>query len=122
MLPSIPGVGFSVTTCQPTWEYRRVAAAFAELMRAWATGGTAHGSDWGSVISPRFHQGRDVAADEVVGLGVADRPLQREPGDLQGPGGIAIRQFAESGPDITRAQVAQRPGAYRVKQRPSRPS
>ena len=47
-----------------------------------------------------------------------DRPLQREPGDLQGSGGIAIRQLAEPGPDITCAQVAQRPGAYRVKQRP----
>jgi hypothetical protein len=66
----------------------------------------------------RFHQGRDVRSDEIVSLGVPDRPLQREPGDLQRPGGIAIRQLAEPGPDITRAQVAQRPGAYRIKQRP----
>jgi hypothetical protein len=75
-----------------------------------------------AAASRRFHQGRDVAPDEIVGLGVPDRPVQREPGDLQGPGGIAIRQLAEPGPDITRAQVAQRPGAYRVKQWPSRPS
>ena len=66
----------------------------------------------------RLHQGRDVAPDEIVSLGVPDRPLQREPGDLQRPGGIANRQLAEPGPDITRAQDAQRPGAYRVKQRP----
>src|SRR6185369_9522437 len=66
----------------------------------------------------RLHQGRDVAPDEVVSLGMPDRPLQRKPGDLQGPGGIAIRQLAEPGPDITGAQDAQRPGTYRVKQRP----
>src|SRR6185312_2061606 len=59
-----------------------------------------------------------IAPDEVVSLGVPNRPLQRETSDLQGPGGIAIRQLAEPGPDITGAQDAQRPGTYRVKQRP----
>ena len=47
-----------------------------------------------------------------------DRSLQREPGDLQRPGGVAGRELAEPRPDIARAQDAQRPGAYRIKQRP----
>jgi len=66
----------------------------------------------------RLHQGRDVAPDEVVSLGMSDGPLQREPGDLQGPGGIAIGQLAKPRPDITGAQDAQWPGTYRVKQWP----
>jgi epoxide hydrolase len=50
VLPSIPGFGFSGPTRQPGWKYRRVAAAFAELMRrlGYQRYG-AHRSDWGSV-------------------------------------------------------------------------
>ncbi|MFE9957100.1 hypothetical protein [Micromonospora sp. NPDC005299] len=33
VLPSIPGFGFFGPTRERGWEYKRVAAAFAELMR-----------------------------------------------------------------------------------------
>ena len=50
--PSIPGYGFSGPTTASGWDVKRVAAAFAELMRrlGYSRYGT-QGGDWGSVIS-----------------------------------------------------------------------
>ena len=50
--PSIPGYGFSGPTHQTGWDVKRIAAAFAELMRrlGYERYG-AHGGDWGAAIS-----------------------------------------------------------------------
>ena len=66
VLPSIPGFGFSGPTRETGWEYRRVARAFAELMRrlGYARYGV-QGGDWGSAISREL--GR-VHPDRVVGV------------------------------------------------------
>jgi pimeloyl-ACP methyl ester carboxylesterase len=52
VLPSIPGFGFSGPTRDTGWEFHRIAAAFAELMRRLGYGryGT-QGGDWGAAIS-----------------------------------------------------------------------
>ncbi|HEY1175602.1 MAG TPA: epoxide hydrolase [Phytomonospora sp.] len=66
VLPSIPGFGLSGPTTEPGWEFRRVAAAFAELMRrlGYERYGT-QGGDWGSAISREI--GR-ADPDRVVGV------------------------------------------------------
>jgi epoxide hydrolase len=66
VLPSIPGFGFSGPTREPGWEYRRVTAAFAELMRrlGYPRYG-AQGGDWGSAISREL--GR-IRPEQVVGV------------------------------------------------------
>ncbi|SEM24448.1 epoxide hydrolase family protein [Streptacidiphilus jiangxiensis] len=66
VLPSIPGFGFSGPTREPGWEYRRVAAAFGELMRrlGYERYGT-QGGDWGSAISREL--GR-IRPDRVIGV------------------------------------------------------
>jgi hypothetical protein len=70
----------------------------------------------------RLHQGRDVAADQLVGLSMPDRPFQRVPGDLQRPGGIPGRELAKGRSDVTRAQDAQRFGADDLERGSSKPS
>jgi len=84
VLPSIPGFGFSGPTREAGWEYRRVAAAFAELMRrlGYQRYG-AQGGDWGSVISRelgRTHPGQVIGVHLTVLPGsAADRkPDERE--------------------------------------------
>ncbi|MEY9848990.1 epoxide hydrolase family protein [Streptacidiphilus sp. MAP5-3] len=66
VLPSIPGFGFSGPTRETGWEYRRVAAAFAELMRrlGYPRYGV-QGGDWGSAISREI--GR-TSPDQVIGV------------------------------------------------------
>jgi epoxide hydrolase len=50
--PSIPGFGFSGPTTEPGWDVKRIAAAFAELMRRLGYDHYgAQGGDWGSAIS-----------------------------------------------------------------------
>jgi epoxide hydrolase len=75
VLPTIPGFGFSGPTPKAGWEYRRVAAAFAELMRrlGYRRYG-AQGGDWGAVISRelgRTHPrpGHRCAPDRVARFG-----------------------------------------------------
>jgi epoxide hydrolase len=67
VIPSLPGVGFSGPTREPGWDTRRIAAAWAELMRrlGYERYG-AHGNDAGSLISPEL--GR--LDDRVVGVHV----------------------------------------------------
>lgn len=52
VLPHIPGFGFSGPTRERGWEFKRVSAAFAELMQrlGYARYGV-QGGDWGSAIS-----------------------------------------------------------------------
>lgn len=52
VIPSIPGFGFSGPTRDRGWDVRRVALAWAELMRRLGYGRYgAQGGDWGSAIS-----------------------------------------------------------------------
>jgi pimeloyl-ACP methyl ester carboxylesterase len=66
VLPHIPGFGLSGPTRETGWEYRRVTAAFAELMRrlGYARYG-AQGGDWGAGISREL--GR-THPERVVGV------------------------------------------------------
>ncbi|MEU0953945.1 epoxide hydrolase family protein [Streptomyces niveus] len=66
VLPSIPGFGLSGPTREKGWEYRRVAAAFAELMArlGYERYGT-QGGDWGAAISREL--GR-IRPENVVGV------------------------------------------------------
>ncbi|MET7609485.1 epoxide hydrolase family protein [Streptomyces seoulensis] len=66
VLPSIPGFGFSGPTREPGWEYRRTAAAFAELMhRLGYERYGAQGGDWGAAVSREL--GR-IRPGHVVGV------------------------------------------------------
>ncbi len=66
VLPSIPGFGLSGPTRETGWEYRRVAAAFAELMaRLGYRRYGAQGGDWGAVISREL--GR-THPDQIIGV------------------------------------------------------
>lgn len=66
VLPSIPGFGFSGPTRETGWEFRRVAAAFAELMRrlGYQRYGV-QGGDWGSLISRELGRTRP---EQVIGV------------------------------------------------------
>ncbi|MFL6056538.1 MAG: epoxide hydrolase family protein [Actinoallomurus sp.] len=66
VIPSIPGFGLSGPTRQAGWEFQRIAAAFAELMRrlGYRRYG-AQGGDWGAAISREL--GR-IRPDEVIGV------------------------------------------------------
>ena len=63
--PSIPGYGFSGPTTEPGWDVKRLAGAFAELMRrlGYSRYGT-QGGDWGSVISRQLGL---VDSEHVIG-------------------------------------------------------
>lgn len=68
VIPSLPGFGFSGPTVERGWNPRRVAAAWAELMKRLGYGRYgAVGNDWGSFVSPEL--GR-VDPDHVVGVHV----------------------------------------------------
>jgi epoxide hydrolase len=55
VIPSIPGFGFSGPTREPGWTARRVASAFAELMRRLGYQRyVAQGGDLGAVVSPEL--------------------------------------------------------------------
>jgi epoxide hydrolase len=66
VLPHIPGFGLSGPTHETGWEDRRVAAAFAELMRrlGYPRYGT-QGGDWGAAISREL--GR-TQPEQVIGV------------------------------------------------------
>jgi pimeloyl-ACP methyl ester carboxylesterase len=69
VIPSLPGFAFSGPTREPGWTVRRIAEAFAELMRCLGYENYgAHGGDWGSVIAPEI--GR-CASDRVTGIHVS---------------------------------------------------
>lgn len=66
VLPSIPGFGLSGPTRETGWEFRRVAAAFAELMRRLGYDRYgAQGGDWGAAISREL--GR-TQTDRIIGV------------------------------------------------------
>jgi pimeloyl-ACP methyl ester carboxylesterase len=68
VIPSIPGFGLSGPTTEEGWTERRVAGAFAELMRRLGYDRYgAQGGDVGAVVSPEL--GR-VDPDHVVGVHV----------------------------------------------------
>ncbi|MFD7337555.1 epoxide hydrolase family protein [Streptomyces violascens] len=84
VVPSIPGFGLSGPTREAGWEFRRIAAAFAELMRrlGYERYGV-QGGDWGAVISREIGRTRP----EVIGVHLNLIPnayMAQEPGDLSG--------------------------------------
>jgi pimeloyl-ACP methyl ester carboxylesterase len=68
VVPAVPGFGFSSPLREPGWDTRRIATAWAELMRrlGYHRYG-AHGGDFGAFVSPDL--GR-VDAEHVVGVHV----------------------------------------------------
>jgi pimeloyl-ACP methyl ester carboxylesterase len=66
IVPSIPGFGLSGPTRETGWEFRRIAAAFAELMRrlGYPRYG-AQGGDWGALISRELGRANP---DEIIGV------------------------------------------------------
>jgi pimeloyl-ACP methyl ester carboxylesterase len=68
VVPALPGFGFSSPLREPGWDTRRIATAWAELMRrlGYHRYG-AHGGDFGAFVSPDL--GR-VDAEHVVGVHV----------------------------------------------------
>ena len=68
VIPSLPGFGFSGWVTEPGWNSRRIAAAFAELMRrlGYERYG-AQGGDFGAFVAPDL--GR-VDAEHLVGVHV----------------------------------------------------
>ncbi|WP_369182532.1 epoxide hydrolase family protein [Streptomyces sp. Y1] len=84
VLPSIPGFGFSGPTRDQGWEYRRVAAAFAELMRrlGYPRYGV-QGGDWGSAVSRELGRTRPesvigVHLNLIPGAAAAAEPTEDE--------------------------------------------
>jgi microsomal epoxide hydrolase len=80
--PSIPGYGFSGPTQDTGWDVKRVAHAFAQLMRrlGYARYG-AHGTDWGARISRELGL---IDRDHVVGVHIAmmlTSTLPRDPAE-----------------------------------------
>jgi pimeloyl-ACP methyl ester carboxylesterase len=66
VIPSIPDYGLSGPTGEPGWNVRRIAMAWAELMRRLGYDRYgAQGGDWGSVISREL---ATVAPDRVLGV------------------------------------------------------
>jgi pimeloyl-ACP methyl ester carboxylesterase len=64
--PSIPGFALSGPTTEPGWDVKRVAAAFAELMRRLGYDRYgAQGGDWGSAISRQIGL---LEPDHVLGV------------------------------------------------------
>jgi pimeloyl-ACP methyl ester carboxylesterase len=66
VIPSLPGFGFSGKPTAPGWNVERIAAAWAELMRRlgyrrW----TAHGGDWGAVVTTELAK---THADGLLGV------------------------------------------------------
>ncbi|WP_028921331.1 epoxide hydrolase family protein [Pseudonocardia acaciae] len=64
--PSLPGFGFSTPVEEPGWGHRRIARAWAELMRrlGYRRYG-AHGGDTGSIVSPELAR---VVPERVIGV------------------------------------------------------
>jgi pimeloyl-ACP methyl ester carboxylesterase len=82
VLPSIPGFGLSGPTREAGWEFRRVAAAFTELMKrlGYERFGV-QGGDWGAAISREIGRTRP----EVIGVHLNLIPnayMAHEPTDL----------------------------------------
>ena len=82
--PSVPGFAFSGPTGERGWNTRRIARAWAELMRrlGYPRYG-AQGGDFGSIVSPEL--GR-VAPEAVLGVhvnAVANAGVPTAPGDLE---------------------------------------
>ena len=106
VIPSIPGFGFSGPTRDRGWDVRRVAVAWAEVMRrlGYARYG-AQGGDWGSAIS------RDlglVDAGHVAGVHV--NYLRINPtGDLSELGAVDRERVAK-----LERYLAEQPGYIRV--------
>jgi pimeloyl-ACP methyl ester carboxylesterase len=84
VMPGIPGFGFSGPTTDRGWAHRRVAAAFAELMRrlGYDRYGV-QGGDWGAVISRELGRTRP---ERVIGVHlnlIPDAAVSAEPDDAE---------------------------------------
>jgi pimeloyl-ACP methyl ester carboxylesterase len=99
--PSVPGFGFSTPLAEPGWDHRRIARAWAELMRRLGYDRYgAQGGDTGSIVSPDLAR---VAPAQVVGVhinGGLSFP-SGDPADLQ---------------DLTEAEQARLAAAIRLRE------
>jgi pimeloyl-ACP methyl ester carboxylesterase len=106
VVPSIPGFGFAGPTRERGWDQRRVARAWAELMRRLGYDRYgAQGGDWGSGISRLLG---DLDAEHVVGVHVNFLPTP--PVD-----GVPLDAADRARLERTVAFARQRPG-YQVLQ------
>ena len=113
VIPSLPGFGWSGPTADTGWGTRRIARAWAILMRrlGYDRYGAA-GNDWGSRITPEL--GR-VAPDAVVGVHVTQifsfpvgesmayppfRQARPDSADTGGPGGVGRAAFPATEPGL----------------------
>jgi microsomal epoxide hydrolase len=89
VLPSLPGYGFSEPTRTRGWDSRRIAQAFAELMRrlGYARYG-AQGGDWGAMVTANLAL---VDPEHVAGIHT-NLPLAETPKD---PGPLTEREKAD---------------------------
>jgi pimeloyl-ACP methyl ester carboxylesterase len=112
VVPSIPGFGFSGPTTEPGWDFRRVARAWAQLMRRLGYDRYgAQGGDWGMGISRVL---ATVEPERVVGihLNYLPTPPPADPAERAALGqlGDAERERLER----TRRYLAEPAGHLRV--------
>ncbi|MEU0532568.1 epoxide hydrolase family protein [Amycolatopsis tolypomycina] len=82
--PSVPGFAFSGPTRERGWNTRRVAKAWAELMRRLGYDRYgAHGGDFGSIVSPELGRQAPEAVTGVHLNAVANAGVATAPGDLE---------------------------------------
>jgi pimeloyl-ACP methyl ester carboxylesterase len=89
VLPSLPGYGFSEPTRTRGWDTRRIAEAFAELMRrlGYARYG-AQGGDWGAMITSNLA----LVDPQHVAAIHTNMPMARPPDQ---PGELSEREKAD---------------------------
>ncbi len=115
VLPSLPGYAFSGPTSTPGWDAKRIAAAFAELMRRLGYDRYgAQGGDWGAMITNYL---AIVDADHVAAIHL-NMPLTTpsadvadlSPEELADLGDMAHFEAEESGYRILQGTKPQTPG------------
>ncbi|MGW4527486.1 epoxide hydrolase family protein [Amycolatopsis sp. NPDC004378] len=106
VIPAIPGFGFSGPTKDTGWDVRRIAAAFAELMRRLGYDRYgAQGGDWGSILSRAL---ANQAPEHVVGVHV-NFLVAPPPKDIDVP----LSDTDQARVDAMRTYMAQPAGYFR---------
>ena len=128
MLPSIPGFGLSGPTRETGWEFRRVAAAFAELMsRLGYERYGAQGGDWGAAISrelgrirsrPRHRRTPEPAPEpSAAAEPTADELAALSPAERERTLGLVAAQPRSGAGNARDTPTSRRPGRRRSRTR-----